>query len=46
MDTPSLVDAPAPQFELAVHGGGSWSLRDRLERGGRPILLVFHRHIH
>ena len=34
---------PAPDFELADSAGGVWSLR---EQRGRPVILIFHRHIH
>ncbi|WP_158412148.1 hypothetical protein [Ilumatobacter nonamiensis] len=41
------IAAPAPGFQLPLHGGGTWSLGDHV--GGdhrRPIVIVFHRHIH
>ena len=34
---------PAPDFELSDSSGDVWSLR---KQRGRPVLLIFHRHIH
>ena len=38
------VQAPdaAPEIELTDAGGGTWRLRDHR---GRPVVLVFHRHL-
>jgi len=41
------IDQPAPRFTLPTHDGGGWSLDDHVGPGcERPIVLVFHRHIH
>ncbi len=36
------VGTPAPDFELADHQGGRWRLS---AHRGRPVVLVFHRHL-
>ncbi len=37
-----LIGKPAPEIELPQVGGGEWRLSDHR---GRPVLLVFHRHL-
>jgi len=37
------VGDPAPDVELLDVDGRSWSLADHR---GRPVVLIFHRHIH
>ncbi|MCH9837030.1 MAG: hypothetical protein GKR86_09725 [Ilumatobacter sp.] len=45
-DRPPL-DEPAPPVTLPVYGGGTWSLDDHVgPECQRPVVLVFHRHIH
>ena len=45
-DRPAL-DQPAPSFALPTHDGGTWSLDEQVGAGSdRPVVLVFHRHIH
>jgi peroxiredoxin len=36
------VGDPAPAIELPSHDEGRWRLSDA---AGRPVLLVFHRHL-
>ena len=38
----AVVGKPAPDMTLPDQAGNEWRLRDHL---GRPILLVFHRHL-
>lgn len=42
MDRPAAGD-PAPEIELPTPDGGRWRLSDAR---GRPVVLVFHRHLH
>jgi peroxiredoxin len=37
------VGDPAPRVELPAHDGTPWRLGDHL---GRPVVLIFHRHLH
>jgi peroxiredoxin len=37
------VGGPAPLIELPAHDGTTWRLGDHL---GRPVVLIFHRHLH
>ncbi|HHK42118.1 MAG TPA: redoxin domain-containing protein [Planctomycetaceae bacterium] len=39
---PAEVDRPAPDIDLPRAGGGRWRLADHR---GRPVMLVFHRHL-
>ncbi|MDP9071449.1 MAG: redoxin domain-containing protein [Actinomycetota bacterium] len=39
---PVDVGDPAPDLDLPDHEGGRWRLA---ERHGRPVVLVFHRHL-
>ena len=34
---------PAPAMVLPTHDGHAWRLSDHL---GRPVVLIFHRHLH
>ena len=36
------VGDPAPELVLADAGGATWRLSDHR---GRPVLLIFHRHL-
>jgi peroxiredoxin len=36
------IGAPAPAIELPTHDGALWRLGDH---AGRPVVLVFHRHL-
>ncbi len=38
----AVVGRPAPDFELPEVAGSPWRLADHV---GRPLLLVFHRHL-
>ncbi len=45
-DIPTLnvkVGDVAPPIALVAHDGAAWRLADHL---GRPVLLIFHRHLH
>jgi peroxiredoxin len=33
---------PAPDFEAVAHDGSRWRLTDHR---GRPVVLIFHRHL-
>jgi peroxiredoxin len=37
-----MPGAMAPEFALPDDGGGCWRLSDHR---GRPVLLIFHRHL-
>lgn len=37
------VGDPAPPVDLQAHDGTRWRLADHL---GRPVVLIFHRHLH
>ncbi|MBJ7597044.1 hypothetical protein [Candidatus Nephthysia bennettiae] len=37
------VGDPAPPIELPAHDAARWRLADRR---GRPVVLIFHRHLH
>jgi peroxiredoxin len=39
--TPRIGD-PAPPVDLAAHDGRRWRLADH---AGRPVVLLFHRHL-
>lgn len=39
---PPLVGDPAPDISLPDHDGATWRLADHR---GRPVVLVFHRHL-
>jgi len=41
-DWSAAVGEPAPDITLPKVGGGDWSLS---EHRGRPVLLIFHRHL-
>jgi peroxiredoxin len=36
------VGDTAPPIQLPDHAGGTWRLRDH---SGRPVVLIFHRHL-
>lgn len=38
-----VIGEPAPDIELVDETGMPWRLADQR---GRPVVLVFHRHIH
>jgi peroxiredoxin len=38
---PSVGD-PAPPINLTAHDGSRWRLADH---AGRPVVLIFHRHL-
>ena len=42
MVTLAAVGDPAPEIELESAGGETWRLR---EHRGRPVVLIFHRHL-
>ena len=37
------VGAPAPELDLRMPDGTRWRLS---EARGRPVVLIFHRHLH
>jgi peroxiredoxin len=39
---PPTVGDPAPLVDLTTHDGSRWRLVDH---AGRPVLLIFHRHL-
>jgi len=39
---PLTVGDPAPPIDLAAHDGSRWRLVDQ---AGRPVVLIFHRHL-
>jgi len=38
-----LLGSPAPEIDLFGPDGTRWRLSDRR---GRPVVVIFHRHIH
>lgn len=38
-----VIGAPAPPVELETAHGDRWRLDDQR---GRPVVMIFHRHIH
>jgi len=36
------IGEPAPLIDLVAHDGSRWRLADHM---GRPVVLIFHRHL-
>jgi peroxiredoxin len=42
LNGPPAIGDPAPAVDLVAHDGRRWRLADQ---AGRPLVLIFHRHL-